>query len=59
MNKNLQERDEMTNIVQINGIMEKLTILSDAAKYDVACTSSGVHRGGDGGISCAGICSRT
>ena len=49
----------MTNIVQINGIMEKLTILSDAAKYDVACTSSGVHRGGDGGISCAGICSRT
>ena len=38
----------MTNIMQINDIMEKLTILSDAAKYDVACTSSGVHRGGDG-----------
>ena len=38
----------MTNIMQMNGIMEKLTILSDAAKYDVACTSSGVHRGGDG-----------
>ena len=38
----------MTNIMQMNGIMEKLTILSDAAKYDVACTSSGVHRGGGG-----------
>ncbi len=25
--------------------MEKLTILADAAKYDVACTSSGVKRG--------------
>ena len=29
-------------------IMEKLKILSDAAKYDVACTSSGVDRAGDG-----------
>ena len=29
-------------------IMEKLKILSDAAKYDVACTSSGVSRSGDG-----------
>lgn len=28
--------------------MEKLQILSDAAKYDVACTSSGVDRGGNG-----------
>jgi len=27
-------------------ILEKLTILSDAAKYDVACTSSGVDRAG-------------
>lgn len=27
---------------------EKLEILSDAAKYDVACTSSGADRGGDG-----------
>ena len=44
----MQECNEMTNIMQMNGIMEKLTILSDAAKYDVACTSSGVHRGGDG-----------
>mgnify|MGYP002644171156 CR=1 FL=1 len=30
------------------GIMEKLEILSDAAKYDVACTSSGVERKGNG-----------
>lgn len=28
-------------------IMEKLTILADSAKYDVACTSSGVDRAGD------------
>ncbi len=41
-------------------LMEKLNILSDAAKYDVACTSSGVERGNNGrGIgNCAeaGIC---
>jgi len=41
-------------------VMEKLEILSDAAKYDVACTSSGVDRKGDGknmGNSIgAGIC---
>lgn len=41
-------------------LMEKLTILSDAAKYDVACTSSGVDRKGTGkgmGNSIApGIC---
>ncbi len=29
-------------------VMEKLQILSDAAKYDVACTSSGVARKGNG-----------
>lgn len=29
-------------------IMNKLTVLSDSAKYDVACTSSGVERKGDG-----------
>ena len=28
---------------------EKLKILSDAAKYDVACTSSGVDRKGEKG----------
>ncbi len=26
-------------------VMEKLRILTDAAKYDVACTSSGTSRG--------------
>ena len=29
--------------------MDKLTILADAAKYDAACTSSGVTRGGKAG----------
>lgn len=29
-------------------VMEKLAVLSDAAKYDVACTSSGVERKGNG-----------
>ncbi|HBA63879.1 MAG TPA: putative DNA modification/repair radical SAM protein, partial [Lachnospiraceae bacterium] len=41
-------------------VYEKLNILSDAAKYDVACTSSGTERKGDGkGIgNCvkSGIC---
>ena len=40
--------------------MEKLAILTDAAKYDVACTSSGVDRSGNGSgmgnsLAC-GIC---
>ena len=29
-------------------LMDKLGILTDAAKYDVACTSSGVERQGNG-----------
>ena len=41
-------------------LYEKLNILSDAAKYDVACTSSGVDRKGDGtgmgNCEKAGIC---
>ena len=41
-------------------IQEKLRILSDAAKYDVACTSSGVDRGGRkgqmGNTVAGGIC---
>ncbi|MCM1046217.1 MAG: putative DNA modification/repair radical SAM protein [Candidatus Gastranaerophilales bacterium] len=40
--------------------MDKLGILTDAAKYDVACTSSGVDRRGDGrsigNCVAAGIC---
>ncbi len=35
-------------IAQEMSLMEKLTILTDAAKYDVACTSSGVDRRGNG-----------
>lgn len=41
-------------------LQEKLTILSDAAKYDVACTSSGVNRSsqgkGIGNCTASGIC---
>ena len=40
-------------------VMEKLTILTDAAKYDAACTSSGVDRAGGGGVGstvACGIC---
>ena len=41
-------------------VMEKLRILTDAAKYDVACTSSGVERKGSGkgmgNTKLAGIC---
>ena len=40
-------------------VMEKLTILTDAAKYDAACTSSGVGRTGIGGVGstvACGIC---
>ncbi len=41
-------------------LMEKLRILTDAAKYDVACTSSGVDRAnkgdGLGNAAAAGIC---
>lgn len=36
------------NIQQNMSLMEKLSILTDAAKYDVACTSSGVDRKGNG-----------
>lgn len=48
------------NLQKNMDLMEKLAILSDAAKYDVACTSSGVDRKGNGkgmGNSVApGIC---
>ena len=65
--KNKEEMRRMEHkVVQIQekvspvSIMDKLRILSDAAKYDVACTSSGVNRGGNGdgmGNSiAAGIC---
>lgn len=48
------------NIQQNMSLMEKLSILADAAKYDVACTSSGVDRKGKkdgiGNSVAAGIC---
>ncbi len=41
-------------------LMDKLAVLADAAKYDVACTSSGVRRaapaGGIGSTVAGGIC---
>lgn len=41
-------------------VFDKLKILTDAAKYDVACTSSGVNRkasaGGTGNSTACGIC---
>ncbi len=47
-------------VTEEQDIMEKLGILTDAAKYDVACTSSGVDRRGDGkgmgNTIAAGIC---
>lgn len=51
----------MQEIIQESMSMyDKLQILTDAAKYDVACTSSGVDRQGDGtgmgNCSAAGIC---
>ncbi len=54
------ERSEPMYIQNEMSIEEKLAILSDAAKYDVACTSSGVDRKGDGqgmgnSVAC-GIC---
>lgn len=40
-------------------LLDKLTFLTESAKYDVACTSSGVDRKGSGGLGnavAAGIC---
>lgn len=52
---------KMQEKIQVQmSVYEKLQILSDAAKYDVACTSSGVDRKGDGtgmgNCRAAGIC---
>ncbi len=57
----MDAEDEHMYEIQLNQtIEEKLEILSDAAKYDVACTSSGVDRRGKEGYlgnSCAaGVC---
>ena len=37
-----------TSVTKERSLYEKLHILADAAKYDVACTSSGTDRNGDG-----------
>ncbi|MCI8326155.1 MAG: putative DNA modification/repair radical SAM protein [Lachnospiraceae bacterium] len=48
------------NITMDMTLLEKLTILSDAAKYDVACTSSGIDRSGNkkdiGNCLAPGVC---
>ena len=48
------------NLVKNLDLEDKLKILSDAAKYDVACTSSGVDRKGEkgslGNSRACGIC---
>lgn len=50
----------MFDITNDYSLDEKLNILSDAAKYDVACTSSGVQRNGQKGMLgnsvAAGVC---
>lgn len=47
-------------ILESMSVAKKLNILSDAAKYDVACTSSGVDKkaveGGIGNAAACGIC---
>ena len=45
---NVREKEQTMEIQQDMTISEKLKILTDAAKYDVACTSSGVDRNNKG-----------
>lgn len=60
LNINQQDHTIATGIRPEKSFAKKLEILSDAAKYDVACTSSGVDRAGKKGYlgnSCAaGVC---
>jgi len=60
---NIATEDDLPQDIFLAGsfsLHEKLSILSDAAKYDVACTSSGVTRKNDGtGLGntyAAGVC---
>ena len=48
MRHNIRKAGKNMKIQNPMSIYEKLNILSDAAKYDVACTSSGTKRKGDG-----------
>lgn len=52
-----REKDMRDKIQTEMTLYDKLNILTDAAKYDVACTSSGVDRRGDG--TGMGNCSRS
>ena len=52
-----REKDMTDKIQTEMTLYDKLDILTDAAKYDVACTSSGVDRRGDG--TGMGNCSRS
>ena len=52
-----REKDMTDKIQTEMTLYDKLNILTDAAKYDVACTSSGVDRRGDG--TGMGNCSRS
>lgn len=52
-----REKDMTDKIQTEMTLYDKLSILTDAAKYDVACTSSGVDRRGDG--TGMGNCSRS
>lgn len=58
MNKGVRRLPEKIQVQM--SMYDKLQILSDAAKYDVACTSSGVDRQGDGtgmgNCRAAGLC---
>ena len=45
---NLSTVSPITHVKEELSIYDKLKILTDAAKYDVACTSSGSDRQGDG-----------
>lgn len=57
---NTNEGDASIEFIGDKSLEHKLVVLSDAAKYDVACTSSGVDRAGKKGMlgnSCAaGVC---
>lgn len=56
-NKNSNNFPENIDVRQKMSISEKLQILTDAAKYDVACTSSGVDRSNKGsGLGDAHAC---
>lgn len=58
--ENLNWGERMEYLAREDSLQTKLTILADAAKYDVACTSSGVNRKsggtGMGNSRACGIC---